>query len=156
MVSRRYFILYQKGEKRYQSRTLTGHLGLGCTLHLQLSQDHAPGGTFQRGTWWYPAWRAGCGARLQPLREYGAERLGQNLTHLEIIWIMGLLCVSTLLGQEEQCWFKQYIPSCLQTWRAGKFPICTLILSFKPPERMGFPWVFHLFFIFSNDFPSCF
>ena len=46
-----------------------------------------------------------------------------------------------------------YRPSCNQTWLAGNVPICTLILSFKPPERMGFPWISHMFFIFSNDFP---
>ena len=41
-----------------------------------------------------------------------------------------------------------YRPSCNQTWRAGNLPICTLILSFKPPERMGFHGI-------SMDFPSC-
>ena len=142
MVSRRYFI--SKGGKTISIQD----------FNRQLSQDHAPGGTFQRGTWRYPAPRhAGCWARLQPLREYGAERLGPNLTHLEIIWVMGLSYVSTLLGQEEQCWFKQYIyPPAIK----HGVPESSQFVPWFYHSNLQREWDFHGFPICFSYFPMIF
>ena len=74
----------------------------GSRTGLHPAEDHAPGRTVQRGTWREPAtWRhARCRARLEPFWEYGAQKLGPNLTQRSVgSWVFDIF--SQLLGQEE-------------------------------------------------------